>query len=102
MFCGTVVMEPLGDVVMLPFEVVPGEMVPLLLGVVVIEPGVVVDVCGVVVVGVVEPFGTVVVVGDVVLGVVIPGVVVVIPGVVVVVPVFPMVLLFVVPVTPLF
>lgn len=97
-FCGTADMEPLGDVVILPFEVVPGEMVPLLLGVVVIEPGVVVDVCGVVVVGVVVPFGTVVVVGDVVFvpGVVVPGVVVV------VVPVFPMVLLFVVPVTPLF
>jgi hypothetical protein len=42
--CGTVVMLPLGEVVMVPFEVVPGERVPLLLGVVVIAPGVVVDV----------------------------------------------------------
>jgi hypothetical protein len=36
LFCGTV------DV--LPFEVVPGDMAPLLLGVVVVVPGVVVDV----------------------------------------------------------
>ena len=44
LFCGTVVMLPFGDVVILPFEVVPGATVPLLLGVMVIEPGVVVDV----------------------------------------------------------
>lgn len=87
-----------GDVVMVPFEVVPGDMVPLLLGVVVMVPVEFVVLVGGVVV--VVPFGTVVVVGDVV---VVSGVVVVVPGVVVVVvPEVPMVLLLVVPVTPLF
>lgn len=48
---GTVVIVPLGDVTMSPFEVVPGEMAPLLLGETVMAPvESVVVVCGVVVV----------------------------------------------------
>ncbi len=79
----------------------------MLLGVAVMVPPIVELDCGVVVV--VVPLGTLVMVGDAgavpMPGVVAPGVVVVpgvvvIPGVVVVVPVVPMVLLFVVPVTP--